>query len=206
MNVDDILGQLPIDQIAEQLGVDHATATEAVEVALPVLLGGMRANAEDQAGAASLTNALGQHQDGLLDSVLAGGRGFDQVDTTDGDKIVGHVFGTNRDEVVNRLAGSTSAGRSLLDKLLPMLAPLVMSYLAKRVFGGGSGGSPTTSGGGQGTGAGGFDIGDILGQVLAGGSRGVGGTTGGGTTGAGTTGAGIDLGDLLGGLLGGGRR
>jgi uncharacterized protein YidB (DUF937 family) len=47
--VDDILADIPMDQLAAQLGVDEATAEQAARQALPALLGGMQANAEDPA-------------------------------------------------------------------------------------------------------------------------------------------------------------
>jgi len=68
----------------------------------------MHANAQAPAGAESLANALGQHDDALLD----GGVSLDQVDTNDGDKIVGNVFGDSRDQVVNRLGGGGGLGGS----------------------------------------------------------------------------------------------
>jgi hypothetical protein len=176
--IDDLLAQIPMEQVARQLGVDEQTAEKATRQALPALLAGMHANAQDPAGATSLANALGQHDDALLD----GGVNLAQVDTNDGDKIVGNVFGDNRDQVVNRLGGGSGGDMSgLVAKLLPILAPIVMSYLAKRFLksGGGAGGSG--SGGG---------LGDLLGGLLGG--SGHGGQGG--------------LGDLLGGLLGGGRR
>ena len=58
---DEILSQIPLDQLAQQLGVDEATAEQAVRQAVPALLGGMEANAQDPGGAASLEKALGQH-------------------------------------------------------------------------------------------------------------------------------------------------
>ena len=42
-------------------GVDEATAEQATRQAIPALLGGMQANAEDPAGAMSLAGALGDH-------------------------------------------------------------------------------------------------------------------------------------------------
>jgi hypothetical protein len=172
-----------MDQVARQLGVDEQTAERATRQALPALLAGMHANAEDPAGAASLASAVGQHDDALLD----GGVNLEQIDTNDGDKIVGNVFGDNRDQVVNRLGGLGNLGgsggdmRDLVAKLLPILAPIVMSYLAKRFLKGGGGAPGSSSGGG---------LGDLLGGLLGG--SGQGGQGG--------------LGDLLGGLLGGGRR
>jgi len=45
--VDDILTDIPMDQLATLLGVDEATAEQATRQAIPALLGGMQANAED---------------------------------------------------------------------------------------------------------------------------------------------------------------
>ena len=42
----DILGQIPIDQIAGMLGTDRQTAQAAVEAAVPTLLAGMHNNAQ----------------------------------------------------------------------------------------------------------------------------------------------------------------
>jgi hypothetical protein len=173
--VDDLLSEIPIDQLAGRLGVDRASAEDAVRKALPALLGGMEANAQDPAGAASLQQAIGEHDSGLVEH----GIDLDQVDTSDGEKIVGNVFGQNRDQVVSQLgAAPGSADGSLIGKLLPLLAPIAMAYLAKQLQGRSSS-----------TGDGGGGLTDILGGVLGGGGAG-----------------GLDLGSVLGGLLGGGKR
>ena len=41
--VDDILADIPMDQLAAQLGVDQATAEQAARQVIPALLGGMQA-------------------------------------------------------------------------------------------------------------------------------------------------------------------
>lgn len=178
-DVDDLLGQLPFDQIADELGITPDQARTASAQALPALLGGLAANADDEAGAASIGEALGQH------APLDGTADLSNVDTDDGAKIVGHVFGDNADAVVTRLAGTQqAAGLSpeLTRKLLTILAPIVLSYLAGKL-GGKAGGLGAT----------------ILQEVLKG------GLGGGKDAGRGGS-AGDILGDLLGGLLGGGRR
>jgi hypothetical protein len=183
--VDDILSRIPLSDLANRLGVDEATAEHATRQALPALLGGIQANTADPGGAASFASAVRQHDNDLAE----GGVSLDSVDERDGDKIVGHVFGDQRPQVVQQLGttGGDSTTQDLMGRLLPILAPIVMSYLAKRLGGGaGAGGS-----GG---------IGDLLGSILGGmggqGAQqgGLGDVLGGG------------LGDLLGGLLGGGRR
>jgi len=85
--VDDILADIPMDQLAAQLGVDEATAEQATRQAIPALLGGMQANAEDPGGATSLAGALGDHPSDLID----GGVDLNQVDAGDGEKIVGNT-------------------------------------------------------------------------------------------------------------------
>ena len=132
-NIDDLMAQIPIGQLASQLGVSEAEAEQAVRAALPALVGGMQANAQDPAGAASLQRAIGQH-DGTL---LEGGVDLGQVDTDDGAKIVHNIFGGNEDAVVNQLGGLGGLGGGMISKLLPMLAPLLMSFLGKS-FGGGA--------------------------------------------------------------------
>jgi hypothetical protein len=190
---DEILSQIPLAQLADQLGVDEAGAEQAVRQAVPALLGGMEANARYPSGAASLEKALGQHAGDPF-----AGLNLDDVDVSDGDKIVDHVFGGSRQEVVNRLGGEGTDG-GIMGKLLPILAPLVMSWLAGKFTGSSQG--QATSGGG----AGGLD--DLIGGMTGGASGGglddmLGGLLGGGSGAEG----GVDIGDLLGGLLGGGTK
>ena len=194
---DDIIANIPISDLAKRLGVDETTARQAVDEALPALLGGMGANAQDPAGAASLERAVQQHPARLFE----GGVNLDEVDEQDGDKIVHNVFGANTDQVVQKLGSTDSGGgQGIIQKLLPILAPIVLSFLASQLAKRQQGGSADSAQADAPTGGGG-GIGDILGGLLGG---------GGGTSAAGGAGGGGGmlggLGDLLGGLLGGGKR
>ena len=81
----------------------------------------MQANAADPAGAASLMSAVEQHDPSVL------GSGLDQIDTQDGQRIVQNVFGEQTPDVMNRLGGATPGqGSSLIQKLLPIIAPIVI--------------------------------------------------------------------------------
>jgi hypothetical protein len=180
--VDDIVAGIPMNALADQLGVDPQTAESAVRQTLPALLGGMHANAADPAGAASLTGAVGEHSPDLV----TGGVDLNQVDVEDGEKIVGNIFGRNTDQVAQTLGGNFGGSADLIKKLLPLLAPIVLSYLSSQMRGGG-GTRPDQS-----PPAGGVQ--DLLGSILGG--------MGGGTQ---SSQAGSVL-DMLGGLLGAGRR
>jgi hypothetical protein len=198
-SIDDLLSQIPLDQLAGKLGVDEQTADRAARAAGTVLVGGMEANAQDPAGAASLEQAVRDHDPSLVE----GGVDLDKVDVQDGVKIVRNVFGDKQDQVINALgqAGQQGGGGGLdmgaLTKALPMLAPLVMSFLAKM-----GGGGQTQAAAVEPSGGGG-GIGDMLGGLLGGGG-GLGSMLGGLFGGGGGGGGGIA--DMLGGLLGGGRR
>lgn len=170
--VEDILSGIDIDQLAQLLGTDRSTAEGAAAAAIPTLLGSLQANASTPEGADSLASALGQH----IDSP-ATGEDLSQIDIDDGRKIVQHTVAGD----ASRLAGVSGLGGDLLAKLLPILAPIVLNYLAKRFLGGGQAAqaAPAASGG----------LGDLLGGLLGGS--------------AGSAGSGDALGDLLGGLLGG---
>lgn len=199
--VDEIMQQIPLSQLAGQLGTDEQTAGAAVQQAIPALLGGLHANAQDPAGAASLEGALGQHSAGLID----GGVDLNQVNATDGQKIVSNIFGGHSDGVAQTLGGNLGGAggnqSDLMRRLLPLLAPIVMSYLAKRMGGGGAGGAGgggllgSLLGGAGGNSAGG-GLGDMLGGMLGGGGAGS----------QQAAGSGNPMLDMLGGMLGGGRR
>ena len=189
---DEILADIPISQLAAQLGVDEVTAEAATRQAIPALLGGLQANAQDPAGAASLAGALGNHPSNLVD----GGVNLEEVDTADGEKIVGNIFGPNSTQVAQTLGNNVGQQSGLIQKLLPILAPIVMAYISRRLTGSSQGGG----------------AGDLLGSILGGGagqggglSDVLGGMLGGGQAGGADRGSGSVL-DMLGGMLGGGRR
>ena len=220
--LDDILGALPADQISQQVGASPDEVRTAAQAVLPALLGGLQANAGDPDGAGSILQALGQHDDDLL----TGGADLSAIDERDGAAIAGHIFGDQQDEVVNRLGGLPAVGGSgfggdLVRKLIPILAPMVLSWLANRVLKGGGGGlgggtasarpadtSPSLPGGSGATGAPG-SLDDLLRDVLGGATKGSAGTAGPASGSGGATGGfdpGSIIGDVLGGILGGGRR
>lgn len=192
--IEGLMKELPIGDIAQRLGVDEATAKQAIDQALPTLFGGLKANAQDPAGERSIAEAVSQHPPSLVE----GGVNLSDVDESDGEKIVSHVFGDNKQQVVQTLGGlPKGGGKALQEKLLPILAPIVLSYLAKQLGGRG----------GKGAGGLGGVLGDILGSAAGGGKGGgVGDILGDLLGGGGAKGKGGGIGDILGGLLGGGRR
>jgi hypothetical protein len=199
---DEILGAVPVDDIARQMGASPDQVRQAAAAVLPALMGGLEANAQEPSGARSLTEALGQHDP----RVVRGGAPPAGIDLADGRAIAAHVFGDQQDAVAQRLGESPLSGQgvggALVKQLIPILAPMVLSWLAGRVLGGAGGGAPSGSPSGSGGG-----LEDTLRDVLGSATGGAAST---GTRTPAPPSGGIDagsiIGDVLGGLLGGGRR
>ena len=135
----DLASQLqggPVQQIAQQLGVDPATAQTAVTAALPLLIGALGRNASQPGGAQALFGALQNDHAGagglgqLLGAVLGGSHSRQ----TDGAGILGHIFGGRQPRAEQAVGRSTGIGQDKANLLLRWLAPIVLAYLAKRMF------------------------------------------------------------------------
>ncbi|MFN8640067.1 MAG: DUF937 domain-containing protein [Dehalococcoidia bacterium] len=173
--LDDILSALPIDQIAAQLGVDPAEARRAVGEGGATILTGLQRNAATPEGAAALESALGRHVVATTDAP----RDLDSIDAADGQRILGHIFHGQEQQVAQGLTDAPSTAGVDFGRLLPLLAPLVMGLLANQRH---DGQGPSQGGGG---------LEGLLGGLL------------GGAASAGSGSGAIDIGGLLGGLLGG---
>ena len=184
-DLDSLLKNIPVGELAAKFGVDEDTIGAAVQQALPGLIGGMAVNASDADGAAKLESAVQKHQP------AEGKIGLDAIDTDDGEKIVKHVLGDKKDEVAQALGqqADNNAIAGLVPQLLPLLAPLVMQFLAGKLSGGNQGTVASASNDQGGLGG---VLGNLLGGLVGGGQQNAQASAGGG------------LGDLLGGLLGGG--
>lgn len=140
--VDDLLNQLqgaPMQQVSQQLGVDPAQAATAVGAALPLLMGALGRNAAEPQGAEALFGALQNNHSGLdlgsvLGAVLGGNASSPQ---TNGAGILGHIFGGNQPRAEAGLGMATGLDNQGASRLLQILAPIVMAYLAKQMSGAG---------------------------------------------------------------------
>lgn len=147
----DLTAQLqgaPAQDIARSLGIDPATAQAAIATALPLLVGTLGRNASQPQGAEALLGALRNDHAGsggvadVLGAVLGGGGGRQ----ADGAGILGNVFGSQQPRAEQAVGQATGIGQDKAGMLLRLLAPIVLAYLAKRVFAQGQGGAPAASG------------------------------------------------------------
>lgn len=181
-DLDGLINLIPIGDIAKQLGIDESTAKAAVAVAVPAIVGGLAVNAQTDTGAKKLQAAVERH-DKKVTSLA-------DVDVADGAKIVKHVFGAKADDVA-AAAGAKAGGPdigAIVAKILPIIAPIVLAFLAQQMTKGGSTAAAPKAEEPAAPASNSPDIGSILGGLL--GSK-----------------QGQDiLGGVLGGLLGGGTK
>ena len=132
---DDILSGIDsgtLNDIAQQVGVEPDKLQTIIRDSLPALLGGMEQNVQSGDGAASLANALGQHADanplGDMGALINGALGSGILE-----KVLGGAT-PNVSEAIGNKAGASGVD---VEKILKIVAPIVMAYLAKRLTQGG---------------------------------------------------------------------
>lgn len=206
MNLMDILqGQISDDmlgQLSEHIGAEPEQTAQAANGIFATLLGGLAQNASTEGGLSALGSALDRDHDGsMLDDVfgmvggmLSGGNDT-QSGATNGMGILGHILGDRQETAAAQIGQSSGLSMGQVMKLMPILAPIVMSVLGKTKNSGGldlGGLAGVLMGSAQQVqqqpGMGDL-IGSVLGQVMGGGQQGQ--SQGGGL-----------LGGLLGGLFG----
>ena len=134
------LGGSQMGQLAQTIGADERQTQQAIAAALPALMAGLNRNTNSPQGAESLLGALQQDHDGSLLDNLSGFLGG-QVSgrQTDGAGILGHILGGQRTEVEQGVSQASGLDLSKVQRLLPILAPIVMAALGRRQRQGGLG-------------------------------------------------------------------
>ncbi len=127
-----------ISQISQLVGADQESTGRAVAAALPMLLGTMTNAAQSEQGANALFGALDSDHDGsildMLGPLLAGGYASNMLGK-DGGRILGHVLGRQQPAVEQSVSQGSGLPVGLVQKLLPILAPIVMGYIGRRLRG-----------------------------------------------------------------------
>ena len=129
------LGPDMIQQMSGAIGADPSATANAVNLAIPALLGGLSQNAAQPQGAAALDSALNQHDGSILDNLggmLGGGGGAGGGALGGiGGAILGHIFGGRRGSVEQGVGRASGLDAAQVAQLLAMLAPIVMGVLGR---------------------------------------------------------------------------
>jgi hypothetical protein len=184
--MDILQGQLSDDmvgQLSEYIGAEPQQTVQAANGVFATLLGGLANNASSEGGLSALGAALDRDHDGSMLDDLAGmvggmlmnGGGDNRA--TNGMGILGHILGDRQEAAAEQIGQSSGLNASQVMKLLPILAPIVMSVLGKTKN------------------SGGLDLGSLAGVLM-----------GGAQQAQQQPGMGDLLGNVLGSVLGGGQQ
>lgn len=146
-----------LHQISQQIGASEEATNSAAQGVFAALLGGLAHNSSSEQGLNALNNALQNDHDGSALEDIAGFLGNilhagPENRAANGEGILGHILGAKQPQVTQQLSQSSGLNMSQIMKLLPILAPIVMSVIGKM----------RNSQPNQNSASGGFDLASIL--------------------------------------------
>lgn len=120
-----------ISKAMDKTGESNDTITTTLGLALPVLIGAMKKNIQDEKGARELNSALNDPKHGkkFLDNL---NHKNPSAITAEGGKILGHVLGSNQENLNKTVAAKLGVKESSISDIIKMAAPLLMSVLANQ--------------------------------------------------------------------------
>lgn len=128
-----------IDEVQKNFNLSEEETRVAVGELIPALSRGLRKNTQNSQGMDELLDALrnGSHREYMEKP----GTLSEPATTKDGNDILSHIFGEKKvsREVADRVSKKSGLSSSLLKKMLPVVASLVMGALSKKVLGAGAG-------------------------------------------------------------------
>jgi hypothetical protein len=167
------LGPNEIQQISQHLGTDPATTNNAIQAAIPMIVGGMAHTAQQPGGENAIQSAIETH----TPADMLGGLGnlagmFGGASSGAGGGLLGSILGQHTGTVQNGVQTATGLDSSKVKSLLMMLAPIVMAALVRH-----QASQPSDSQGGLGSilqqgasvaqqNSGSPQVGGVLGQIL----------------------------------------
>ncbi|MBE6116626.1 MAG: DUF937 domain-containing protein [Erysipelotrichaceae bacterium] len=120
-----LVSQNTVNTVSKKTGANSNLTSKLLLVAIPLLIKYMTSNAKKKNGAQSLLNALGQHTNtnSMVDQIR-------NADENDGEKIIQHILGNDKNKVVNSLASETGLTNNQVNQTLSNIAPALLSGLS----------------------------------------------------------------------------
>lgn len=151
-------------QIQQQFGLDAAQTEKALEAVMPAFSTGLKRNASSPQDFGAFMHSISDGRHGQY--VENPGAAFSQSGVKEGNGILGHLFGSKQVSraVATQASQASGVGESIIKKMLPVVASMVMGGMFKQSTGQAQhfGGSAQAMGGGG-------ILGQILGELVKGG-------------------------------------
>lgn len=118
-----------LDQLSKQLGVGNNQVEEVVKIAVPKITDGINKNTSTEEGLNSFLNAAKDHKDAPLENML---KNIKNVDTDDGMKILGHIFGDSKPKIEQELSATQGLSSANIGTILSFLTPILMGMVGRQ--------------------------------------------------------------------------
>ena len=122
-----LLADGALKALAKKTGLNQKQLKKLLPLAVPLLLKMLTKNASEKDGALSLLGALTQHT-----SKKPMAQQIEEADTDDGDKIVGHILGKEKDQDLLSLSSQSGLSKKEVQSVLSGIAPALLSGLSAR--------------------------------------------------------------------------
>ncbi|HHV42619.1 MAG TPA: DUF937 domain-containing protein [Clostridiaceae bacterium] len=123
-----------IEQLANQFNLGSDQVEKVVENGLPRISSAINENAASENGLNSFLKALTDHKDDDVKGML---QNVNKVDTEDGSKILGHIFGERKPAYEEELSQEQGISVSNVSGILSSLAPILMGLMGSQLKKGG---------------------------------------------------------------------
>ena len=124
-------GEQLVDKASTKTSEDKSKVTSVLGMALPLILGAMKRNANDPEGAENLDKALqsDKHNGEVLNKL--GDKNPEEL-SDEGSKILNHVLGAKQSGVSKTIAGALNIDEASVNNILEMAAPVIMGLLGQQ--------------------------------------------------------------------------
>jgi len=140
MNILDLLlsneNKPALDELSRNFGLNEEQTRHAVEGLIPALSRGIQKNTGSEQGMDELLDAL---KSGKHERYMEQPNTLSRPETVeDGNGILGHLFGNKQvsRDVASKVSKQSGISSTILKKMLPVVASLVMGAISKKVIGG----------------------------------------------------------------------
>lgn len=127
--LDGLLNEQTVNELSQKTNAQPDQVQQAAQMVLPMLLQKLNANAATPEHASSLEQALDEHKD---DDVSDVHHFVKNVNPNEGQKMLNHIFGNNKEQIGYQAAQKTGIDANSMMQLMAYLAPIVMGYLGNQ--------------------------------------------------------------------------
>ena len=114
------------EEVSKETGISVTDAAEVMEDMLPILLNGLQGQPKNKSTQDGFLQALADHS---KQDTRDMSKFIRNVDTDDGDKIVNHLLGSEKDAVAAKAKKKSGIDTKTILKIMAILAPLLMTRM-----------------------------------------------------------------------------